>query len=248
MLADQLAAAVDQLLSAFLLQSLIIPAAGEGHFHGGGGADRASAQEEGGIAGNHFSVGESADVADLGLFGGELTGLDHLIQLHTGSDTGQIAALIDGSESVVIVGQTLGVSAGAGGVAELNLRVLLSSLDHVRLMTEAVGKDDVAAGIDHINSGLIALLALGDVGLQDVVILSQTQISNGFLGAVDEVEVIGGVLIMQGDETDLHLSRLIAAIIVVGGLIVVAAAGHQAQGHDQGEDQRKELFHSCFPP
>ena len=27
-----------------------------------------------------------------------------------------------------------------------------------------------------------------------------------------------------------------------------AAAGHQAQSHDQGEDQRKELLHSCFPP
>ena len=117
-------------------------------------------------------------------------------------------------------------------------------------MTEAVGEDDVAAGVDHVHGGLVALLTLGNVGLQDVVILGQTQSSDGFLGAVDEVEVIGGVFIVQSDETDLHLFALgvsVVAIVTVG-VVVTAAAGHQAQRHDQGEDQRKELLHSCFPP
>ena len=138
MLADQVATLVDQQLSAFLLQSLIIPAAGEGHVHGDGGADGAGAQEERGVTGNHFGVGESADITDLGVLLGDLDAvdlgavLDHLIELHTGSDTGQIAALIDGSESVVVVGQTLGMSPGAGAVAELDIGVLFGGVDHVR--------------------------------------------------------------------------------------------------------------------
>ena len=81
-------------------------------------------------------------------------------------------------------------------------------------------------------------------------IRDRTQGSDGFLGAVDEVEVIGGVFIVQSDETDLNLFALgvsVVAIVTVG-VVVTAAAGHQAQSHDQGEDQRKELLHSCFPP
>ena len=42
-----------------------------------------------------------------------------------GSNTCQVTALIDGGKSVVVVGQTLGVSSGAGGVAELHIGVLL---------------------------------------------------------------------------------------------------------------------------
>ena len=38
----------------------------------------------------------NADIIHLGFLSGELAGLDHLIQLHTGSHTGQIPAFIDG--------------------------------------------------------------------------------------------------------------------------------------------------------
>ena len=71
MLADELAAVVDELLRAFLFSGLVVPAAGEGDFHRRGRADGAGAQEEGGVAGDNLGVGESADVADLGLFCGE---------------------------------------------------------------------------------------------------------------------------------------------------------------------------------
>ena len=250
MLADQLAAAVDQLLSAFLLQGLIVPAAGEGHVHGDGGADGLGAQIEGGVAGDHFGVGERTNVAHLGLSLGELAGSDHLVHLHTGSDTGQITALIDGGESVVVVGQALGVGAGAGGVAELHVGEVLGGLDHVGLMTKAVGKDDVAAGVGQLGSGVVALLTFLNVGLEDVVILGETQVRNGLLGSVDEVQVVGGVLIVQGDEAHLDGSSLLAAVVGdVGSLrLLLLTAGHQAQSHDQGDDQCKELFHSCFPP
>ena len=240
MLADQLAAAVDQQLSAGLLQGLVVPAAGEGHFHGDGGADGLGAQIEGGVTGDNFRIGESTNVAHLGLFLGELTGIDHLVQLQTGSDTGQETAFIDGSESVVIVLQTLGVSAGTGGVAELDVGILLGGVDHEALVTEAVGKDDVAALLSQIASGLIALLTLRNIGLQDVVSIGQTEILDGLLGAIDEVLVVGGVFVVQGDEADLDLGLV--------SVIVLLAAGEQAQSHNQGEKQCQELFHSGFPP
>ena len=155
------------LLRAFLLGGLIVPGAGEGHFHGGGGADGAGAQEEGGVAGDDLGVGESTDVAHLGLIGGDLAVFDHLVELQTGGDTGEVAAFIDGGESVVVVGQTLGVGLGAGGVAELHIGEFLGSLDHVVLMAEGVGEDDVAAGVSQLGSGVVAVLALGNVGLDD---------------------------------------------------------------------------------
>ena len=248
-LADQLAAALDQLHCAFLLQSLIVPAAGEGHVHGDGGADGLGTQIEGGVTGNHFGVGESTHIAHLGLFSLDVAGLDHRVQLHTGSDTGQIAALIDGGEGVVVVGQILGVSEGTGAVAELHLGVRLGDLDHVRLMTEAVGKDDVAAGIHQISGDIGALLGLTHVGLDEVIlILDQTQVGAGFLGGIDEVLVIGGVFIMQGDEADLDLGSGSITVAVALSVVLLLTAGHKAQSHDQGEEHCKELFHSCFPP
>ena len=147
----------------------------------------------------------------------------------------------------MVVGQTLGVSAGTGAVAELHLGVLLGDLDHVRLVTEAVGKDDVAAGVHQISGDLGALLVLAHVGLEDVVGIGEAQIGNGLLGGVDEVQVVGGVLIVQGDEAHLHSSGLLAVVGAVGvvGLLLLTA-GNQAQCHDQSDDQCKELFHSFF--
>ena len=81
----------------------------------------------------------------------------------------------------MVVGQALGVSAGTGGVAELDLRELLGGLDHEALMTKAVGEDDVAALVNQVLSGNQALLAFGNVGLEDVVSIGQAQILDGLL-------------------------------------------------------------------
>ena len=97
----------------------------------------------------------------------------------------------------MIVGKTLGVSLGAGGVAELYLGELLGGLDHVILMTEAVGEDDVAAGVGELSSGVVALLTLGNVGLDNIVFFGNAQGCAGFLSGIDEVEVIGGVFIVK---------------------------------------------------
>ena len=139
------------------------------------------------------------------------------------------------------------MSAVAGGVAELHLRMLPGSLDHIVLVTEAVGKDDVAAFIDQVHGGLEAHLILINAGLEDVVGIGEAQIGNGLLGGVDEVQVVGGGLIVQGDEAHLHSSGLLVVVRDVGvvGLLLLTA-GNQAQCHDQSDDQCKELFHSFF--
>ena len=244
-LGNQNAAALNQLVGAFLLGGLIIPGTGEGNIHGHGGNDGANAQEEGGIAGDHLGIGEGAHVADLGVGVGDFAGLHHGLQLHTGGNTGQVAALIDGGESIVVVGQALGVGAGAGGMAELNIGILFGSLNHVVLMTEAVSEHDLAAAVRHIGSGLVALLAFGYVGLQNVF---DAKLLAGFLCSVDEVQVISGVFVVQGDKTDFEGGRgLLAAFIGgCGSLGGAPAAGNQGQGHDQGENQCKKLLHSFF--
>ena len=237
-LADELAAAGDELVGSFLLEGLIVPGAGEGDVHGHARAHGLGAQIERGVAGDDFRIGEGADVAHLGLIGGEFTGLDHLVELHTGSDTGEVAAFIDGGERIVVVAELLGVGLGAGGVAELHLREILGGLDHEVLVAEAVGEDDVAAGVHELGRGVVALLALGDVGLNDVLILAQAGVLAGSLRGVDEVLVVGGVLVMQADEADLDLALGFVAAL---GL---AAAGAQCEHHDEREQHRNELFHS----
>ena len=210
MLADELAAVLDELLRAFLLGGLVIPAAGEGDFHRGSGADGASTQEEGGVAGDNLGIGEGADVADLGLVCGELTVGDHLVELHTGGDTGEITALIDGSEGVVVVGETLGVRLGAGGVAELHVGEVLRGLDHVVFVTEGVGEDERLAGL---------------------------------FRSVDEVEVVGGVFVVEHDEADLEIGDFVVVLIVGVGIVLLIAAGDEGEDHDETQEQCKELLH-----
>ena len=267
-LADELAAVIDELLCAFLLSGLVVPAAGEGDFHRGGRADGTCAQEEGGVAGDNLGVGESADVADLCLVSGELTGFDHLVELHTGDDTGEVAAFIDGGESVVVVGKVLGVRLRAGGVAELDIREFLCSLDHVVLMTEGVGEDDVAAGVSQIRSGVVAFLTFGNVRLDDVF---HAQSLGSFLRAVDEVQVVGGVFIMEHDEANLEVGgsgrlsgRLLGGLFglffrcsfgcsglglgFLSGSLGLGRAGCQSKNHNQCQKQGDDLFHLAIPP
>ena len=106
---------------------------------------------------------------------------------------------------------------GAGGVAELNVRELLGGLDDVGLVTEAVGEDNVAAAVGKVGRGVVALLVLRDVVAELVLILGQTQLLDGGVGGVDEVEVVGRVLIVQEDETDLEILGDAGGLAVVGG-------------------------------
>ena len=234
MLADKNAAVADELESAFLLGGLIVPGAGEGDFHGDGGANALGAEIEAGVAGDNLSIGEGSDVAHLGLVGGDGSVLDHLVELHSGGDAGEVTALIDGSEGVVEVGKVGSVGLGAGGVAELDLGVILGGLDEVILMAEGVGEDDGAALVDKVLSGLLALLILGDVGAENVL---YAELLAGLLGGVKEVEVVGGVLIVKEDEADLHLA-----------LGAVRACGKSADAHNEAENDSNYFLHFSFPP
>ena len=147
----------------------------------------------------------------------------------------------------MVVAQALGVSLGAGGVAELHVGELLGSLDHVVLVTEGVGEDDVAAVIGQLSSLVVALLALGNVG-DDLVL--HAQLFAGFLSGVDEVQVIGGVLIMEHDEADLKVGSGLGGSIGLGlvafGIVIVAlsaAAGGKGEDHRETQEQRKKLLH-----
>ena len=260
-LADELAAVVDEHRGAFLLSRLVVPGAGEGDLHRGRRAHRAHAQEEGGVAGDHLRVGERADVADLRLIRGELARLDHLVELHARRDAGEVTALIDVSKRVVVVVQALGVGARAGRVAELHLRELLRSLEHERLMAEAVGKDDVAALVHKLGRRIVALLALGDVDAQDVLILRQAQLGAGLIGSVDEVEVIGGVFVVQEDESyfdgigfGVAVIRRVRVVVIrhrrrrVVGIRIVAGrragrACHEPEHEGQTKQQSKQFLH-----
>ena len=147
----------------------------------------------------------------------------------------------------MVVVKALGVRLGAGGVAELHMGEFLGSLNHVVLMTERVGENDVAAGVSQLSSLIVALLSFGNVGDQGIL---NAQLLAGSLGGVDEVQVIGGVLIMEHDEADLKVGSGLGGSIGLGlvafGIVIVAlsaAAGSQGEDHRETEEQSKKLLH-----
>ena len=163
----------------------------------------------------------------------------------------------------MVVGGAGGVRLGAGGVAELDLGELLGSLQQEGLVTEGVSENKVAAFIDELGGGVIALLAFGNTGLEQVL---NTQLLAGFLGSVDEVEVIGGVLVVQEDEAGLDglglgggLGSLSGGSGFLGGGVVLGggslvrggggslAAGGERKDHRERKDQSKNLFHFVSP-
>ena len=123
--------------------------------------------------GLNLCVGPSADVTDNSLLCGDFTAGDHLVELHTCSDTCKISALVDGSESVVVVGNTGSVSLGTGSMAELNIGEFLRSLQHVGLVAEGVSEDVGAAFVNQLGGSVVAGLGLGDVDL-DLVLNAQS--------------------------------------------------------------------------
>jgi hypothetical protein len=126
-------------------------------------------------------------------------------------------------------------------------------------MAERVSEDDVAAGVSQLASSLIALLVLGDVGLENNLICAETQSLNSLVSGVDEVQVIGGVLVVQEDEADLDagqsvvISSLSSCIVSSGslgsggsgscGAGAGAAACAQGENHAESHQQSDDLFH-----
>ena len=127
-------------------------------------------------------------------------------------------------------------------------------------MAVGVGEDDVAALLRQVHSGVVAGLVLGDVVAEDhlgvgrvVGVGRDAQLFAGGGEALDVGRVVAGVDVVDADQADLHIRGAAAGLLsggviccVAGVLLTGAAAGHQAQRHDQGQQQCKELLHSAF--
>ena len=109
-------------------------------------------------------------------------------------------------------------------------------------MTERVGENDVAAGVSQLSSLIVALLSFGNVGDQGIL---NAQLLAGSLGGVDKVQVVGRVLVMQGDEANLEIGgRLLGIGIRRGSIFALGtAAGSQGEDHRETEEQSKKLLH-----
>ena len=97
------------------------------------------------------------------------------------------------------VGQVFGVGHGAGGVAEFHVGQFLGGLQREAFMAKAVGENDVAAFVGQVQRRFVAVVGFGDIALDDDLLVAQAQQFLGFIHAVDEVQVVGGILVMQQD-------------------------------------------------
>ena len=88
-------------------------------------------------------------------------------------------------------------------------------------MIEGIGKNKFAASLGHIHSSFGALGALWNVGVDDWV---KAHFLASGLEAIDEVLVVGGGVIVKGDETGLWL------------VVVAAASGKGDSREDEGGD------------
>ncbi len=240
MLADENAAVVDKVKSGLSLESDVEPRVGVGDLHGGGGANRTCAEIEGGHTGNNFSIVEGSDITDNGLVCGDGAVLDHLIDLHTCGNAGKITALIDIGKCIVEIGDILGVSLYAGSVAELNVGIFLCGLKHKLLMTEGVCENNVAAFVNKLCGSFIALVALGNVGLDKNLFVGETELLLNALESLNEVVVVGGIFVVQADKTDLEIGVLRVRLAFV---VLLAAAGSECRNHNNSEKQCENLFH-----
>ena len=258
MLADDDAAAGHQGIGGLALSHGIVPGVGVLHVHMGLGHLGLDAQQEGGVAADHLGIGERAHVAHIGI--GDGAGVHQLLQLHAGHHAGDVAGLIGVGEDVLVV-----VQAGVGGQIagaghEGHLGIVRGGLLHVHLMAVGVGEDDVAALLRQVHGGVVAGLVLGDVVAEDhlgvgrvVGVGRDAQLFAGGGEALDVGRVVAGVDVVDADQADLHIRGAAAGLLsggviccVAGVLLTGATAGHQAQRHDQGQQQCKELLHSAL--
>ena len=118
------------------------------------------------------------------------------------------------------VGNTLGVRGGTGCMAELNLGVLSCCLENEGLMAEGVCEDDVAAAVNQVKRCFIALVGLGNIGLENNLIITKTEGSLCLSCGINEVQVVGGVFVVQKDKAERQVG-----IAGLGRLRCIGACG-----------------------
>ena len=261
-LADKVAASADESESSVSFFYCVIPGTGELNVHGNGRANGASAEEEGGITGDNFCIGESAYVTDLCVFGSDLNAFDlgavgdHFVELHSCGNAGKISAFVNGSESVVIVGKSFGVSLGAGSMAELNFGEFFCGFDHEIFMTERIGKYNFAALAYKVFCHFVAFGAFGDAGFDNDLFIGKAESLLNVFHSFDEVKVIGGFFIVETNETDLEIAADLEIFFDCGsgkdlgthafGIIFLFAAGCESEAersdHCEGKYKSKYFF------
>ena len=202
MLGDQDAVVSDQLLGSLAFLRDIKPAVGVLNFHSCGRAYASCAEEEGCESGDNLSIRISADITDLSLLSCDLAAIDHLVELETGNNTGDITSFIDSSEIVVHVLKACHSSLVAGSVAELYVRILFRCADHIVLVTEAVCEYDLAALLSKVCSRVKAGLVLRDVGLLDDLLVGKSESLFHLLDALHVGLCVAFVLITDIDHAD----------------------------------------------
>ena len=105
----------------------------------------------------------------------------------------------------MIILKTLCMCLCTRSVAELNLGELLGSLYHIRLMTERIGEDNLATFVYEVAGGFIAFVALGDASFENNLRILETELLLSIFYCIDEVEVVGGILIVEKDDTELEI-------------------------------------------
>ena len=255
MLADDGAALAHQSDGSFVFGNGIIPGVGVLNVHVSFGNDGLDAQEESGITGNHFRIGESADITDIGI--GNSASIQQLLQLHTGDNAGDIAGLIRIGEDVLEVVKT-GVGSGIAGAGYKDLvRILTGDLLHIGLMAVVSGEDDIAARFRQIDGVVSTGLVFGSVVLEnDLRVYIDTQFFAGLNEAIDMSDIITGVCVVTTNQTDFHLGKINGvsglrgrgSLTLCRSLAFGTAASGQRQDHDKSEKQCKKLLHLKCPP
>ena len=246
MLADDDAATLDEGGGALTLGGLVEPGVGVLNIHVHIGDDGTDAKEEGGVAGDHLSVGVGAHVADLvvavsiDVLVRDLAFIDELLQLHARDDAADIARFKDVGEGVVEVGET----GSLGGVArhgdELDFGMLLSSLLGVGLVAIGVGDNQVAALLDAVDAGVVAVLVLGHVVLPDDVRIGEPERCDSLLHAKNVSVGITFVLIAYEDDADLYVTICLSSLGIA----------NKGEYHQQAKSNSQKAFHlvssSCY--
>ena len=103
------------------------------------------------------------------------------------------------------IAQTAGSRLETGSMAELNLRILLGCLDHIGLMSKAVGKYDLASLVCQVHGCILGCLILWNVPLNNDLIVRQAQCLLHLHGAGIVGSCISLVLIAYVDKTNLQI-------------------------------------------
>lgn len=119
------------------------------------------------------------------------------------------------------------MSGGAGGVAEFDVFEFSGGFGDVFFVAEGISKDKFASAVGEVDGGVISGGVLVNASLDNWGV---THLIASGLEAFDEVLVVGGGVIVKGDETGLWL-------------VISAVAGSEGEGSEDEGGDFEIVFH-----